>query len=126
MSIAVRFRAALDDVRELDLADPELLPSRLARACARTLGVDGAGLSVSTDGEARLPLGASSPTAALAERLQFTAGDGPCGSAQRHQEPVFAACSISHGISRKNADMVQIEIGSVSDRYGMINPGQVS
>jgi hypothetical protein len=91
VSIAVRFRAALDDVREPDLADPELLPSRLARACARTLGVDGAGLSVSTDGESRLPLGASSPTAALAERLQFTAGDGPCGSAQRHQEPVFAA-----------------------------------
>ena len=91
MSIAVRFRAALDDVREPDLADPELLPSRLARACARTLGVDGAGLSVSTDGESRLPLGASSPTAALAERLQFTAGDGPCESAQRHQEPVFAA-----------------------------------
>src|SRR4051812_48364778 len=37
-----------------------------------------------------------------------------------------AACSISQGISRKNADMVQIEIGSVSDRYGMISPGQVS
>ena len=38
----------------------------------------------------------------------------------------WAACSISHGISRKNADSVQIEIGSVSDRYGMIRPGQVS
>ncbi len=91
MSIATRFRAALEDVREPGLADPELLPSRLARACARTLGVDGAGLSVSTAREDRLPLGASSTTAALAERLQFTAGDGPCTSAQRHQEPVFAA-----------------------------------
>jgi hypothetical protein len=38
----------------------------------------------------------------------------------------WAACSISHGISRKNADMVQIEIGSVRDRYGMIRPSQVS
>jgi hypothetical protein len=38
VSIAVRFRAALDDVREPDLADPELLPSRLARACARDAG----------------------------------------------------------------------------------------
>src|SRR4051812_17446633 len=37
-----------------------------------------------------------------------------------------AACSISHGISRKNADMVQIENGSVRDRYGMISPSQVS
>src|SRR5690606_26379617 len=38
----------------------------------------------------------------------------------------WAACSSSHGIWRKNADNVQIEIGSVNDRYGMINPGQVS
>src|SRR3954468_17533168 len=37
-----------------------------------------------------------------------------------------AACSISQGISRKNADMVQIEIGRVRDRYGMIMPSQVS
>src|SRR3954454_12432672 len=37
-----------------------------------------------------------------------------------------AACSISHGISRKNADIVQMEIGRVRDRYGMINPSQVS
>ncbi len=37
-----------------------------------------------------------------------------------------AACSMSHGIPRKNADMVQIEIGSVRARYGMIRPGIVS
>src|SRR3954453_14036037 len=37
-----------------------------------------------------------------------------------------AACSISQGISRKNADMVQIEIGRVRDRYGMISPAHVS
>ena len=90
-SIAERFRVALEDVREPGLAVPELLPVQLARACARTLGVDAAGLSVSAGAEGRAPLGASSPTADLAERLQFTAGDGPCEAAHRDQEPVFAA-----------------------------------
>src|SRR4051794_6435358 len=37
----------------------------------------------------------------------------------------WAACSISHGICRKNAVSVQIEIGRVSERYGMMSPGQV-
>ena len=37
-----------------------------------------------------------------------------------------AACSISHGISRKKADSVQIASGRVNDMYGMIRPGQVS
>jgi hypothetical protein len=91
VSIAVRFRTALDGVVEPDLAGPELLPARLARACARTLGVDAAGLSVRNGGQDRVPLGASSGTADLAERLQFTAGDGPCATAERKQEPVFAA-----------------------------------
>lgn len=91
VSIATRFRAALDGVPEP--ADPELLPVRLARACARTLGVEGVGLSVGSAGEARVPLGASTGTASLAERLQFTAGQGPCEAAQRYQEPVFAAFS---------------------------------
>jgi len=90
-SIAERFRVALEDVREPDLAVPELLPVQLSRACARTLGVDAAGLSVTAGEGGRAPLGASSPTADLAERLQFTAGDGPCETAQQRQEPVFAA-----------------------------------
>jgi hypothetical protein len=90
-SIAERFRVALEDVREPDLDVPELLPVQLARASARTLGVDAAGLSVTAGEGGRAPLGASSPIADLAERLQFTAGDGPCESAQRDQEPVFAA-----------------------------------
>ena len=37
-----------------------------------------------------------------------------------------AACSSSHGICWKNAVSVQMEIGSVRDRYGMIRPGHVS
>src|SRR3954454_13202736 len=36
-----------------------------------------------------------------------------------------ASCSISHGISRKKADNVQIASGSVKVMYGMISPGQV-
>src|SRR3954452_24905026 len=37
----------------------------------------------------------------------------------------WAACSISQGISRKNADSVQIASGNVNDMYGMIRPGHV-
>jgi hypothetical protein len=92
-SIAERFRVALEEVREPDLDVPELLPVQLARACARTLGVDAAGLSVTAGEAGRAPLGASSPIADLAERLQFTAGDGPCETAHRDQEPVFAAAT---------------------------------
>ena len=87
----MRFRTALEDVAEPGLAGPELLPVRLAHACARTLGVDAAGLIVSNGAEERVPIGASSGTADLAERLQFTAGDGPCEAANRLQQPVFAA-----------------------------------
>ena len=38
----------------------------------------------------------------------------------------WAACSISHGIWRKNADIVQIDSGRANDRYGMISPSHVS
>ncbi len=91
MSIAERFAAALDDVTEGGTAPPELLPVRLARACVRMLPVDAAGLSVSDAGGQRIPLGASSEDAATAERLQFTAGAGPCRTAAEHHQPVFAA-----------------------------------
>ena len=37
-----------------------------------------------------------------------------------------AACSISHGIWRKNADIVQIDSGRAKVRYGMMRPIQVS
>jgi hypothetical protein len=56
---------------------PELLPARVARACADALPVDGAGLSLHA-GPLRVPIGASGPVAAHAERMQFTFGDGPC------------------------------------------------
>src|SRR4051812_17534846 len=54
------------------------------------LPVDGVGISLAgTDGR-RIPLGASSPAAGTAERLQFTVGNGPCLAAQEGREPVFA------------------------------------
>jgi hypothetical protein len=90
VTIAGRFEAALDDVDQPDLAGPELLPVRLARACARTLGVDGAGISLLDAAQQRVPLGGSSDEAATAERLQFTVGAGPCMTAQETRQPVFA------------------------------------
>jgi hypothetical protein len=54
------------------------------------LEVDGAGLSLMDTGEQRIPLGASSPVAEAAERLQFTVGSGPCIAAHESRQPVFA------------------------------------
>jgi hypothetical protein len=90
VTIAGRFEAALAEAAEPGLTGPELLPVRLARACARTLGVDGAGLSLVHAAQQRLPLGASSDEADVAERLQFTVGEGPCMTAQQSRQPVFA------------------------------------
>ncbi|MBM7804484.1 hypothetical protein JOD57_000321 [Geodermatophilus bullaregiensis] len=80
MTVVEEFRAAVAEAA-VELAGPELLPERLARACARVLPVDGAGISLFFAEDRRLPLGASDPVAATAERLQFTAGAGPCLSA---------------------------------------------
>jgi hypothetical protein len=90
VTIAGRFAAALEEETAPDLSGPELLPVRLARACARTLEVDGAGISLVDAAQQRVPLGASSGPAATAERLQFTVGAGPCMAAQETRQPVFA------------------------------------
>jgi hypothetical protein len=73
-----------------ELRGPELLPERLARACARVLPVDGAGISLFFAPDRRLPLGASDPASAEAERLQFTTGEGPCLSSHAEGRPVLA------------------------------------
>ena len=75
---AERFAAELDRVPPPELRGPEMLAARLARACVAALPVDGAGLSIHDLRGLRTPIGASDPTAALAERLQFTHGCGPC------------------------------------------------
>ncbi|WP_448625173.1 ANTAR domain-containing protein [Geodermatophilus sp. URMC 64] len=90
MTIAGRFEDALVAASEPGSEGPELLPVRLARAVVRMLPVDGAGISLAGDHAQRIPLGASSEAAAMAERLQFTVGAGPCMAAQTGREPVFA------------------------------------
>ena len=89
MTILQRFDAAFA-ASAADLPGPELLPERLARASAQVLPVDGAGISLFFVSGRRLPLGASDETAAEAERLQFTVGEGPCLSAHASGEPVLA------------------------------------
>jgi hypothetical protein len=69
--------------------DVHLLPDRLSRVAARLLDTDGAGLSLRAGEAGRAPLGASSPAAARAERLQFTVGTGPCLLATTTGQPVF-------------------------------------
>jgi len=73
-----RFEHELREPVPDTMAGPELLPARMARAVARALPVDGAGLSLHDPGGLRTPLGASDATAGHAERLQFTFGGGPC------------------------------------------------
>jgi hypothetical protein len=90
VTIAERFTSALAEVTDPALAGPELLPVRLARACARTLSVADASLSLVDASQMRIPLGASSDPSELAERLQFTVGSGPCITAQELRQPVFA------------------------------------
>ncbi len=89
-AVTDRFNAHYAREAELGPAGPELLPVRLARACADVLGVDGAGLSV-LSGSFRVPLGASDDVAAVAERLQFTQGEGPCLHAAVHGQLVVTA-----------------------------------
>ena len=107
MSIAGRFEDALVSVTEPDTDGPELLPVRLARAIARMLPVDGAGISLAGPQGRRIPLGASSEAAALAERLQFTVGAGPCMAAQAGQEPVFALSADLHRRWPAFADLLE-------------------
>jgi hypothetical protein len=91
VTIAERFAEEVRAAADRGLAEPELLPERLARAAAAMLPVADASLSLLEGEDRRVPLGSSSPTAARAERLQFTVGDGPCMMAARRGEPVFAA-----------------------------------
>ena len=90
MSIAASFESALAAVSGPELAGPELLPVRLACACAATLQVDGVGISLVDGAQQHVPLGASSQWAADAERLQFTVGEGPCLTAENTRHPVLA------------------------------------
>ena len=89
MTLTEDFQIALA-ASAVDLPGPELLPERLARACARVLPVDGAGISLFFSSDRRLPLGASDPVAAEAERLQFAVGEGPCLASHASGDIVIA------------------------------------
>jgi hypothetical protein len=89
VTVVEEFRVALA-ASALDLTGPELLPERLARVCARVLPVDGAGIALFFADDRRLPVGASDATSSIAERLQFTAGEGPCLSAHAEGRPLVA------------------------------------
>lgn len=67
----------------------EKVPALLAAAGAQALGVDAAGLSV-LDDRFRVPLAGSDGQAEVAERLQFTQGEGPCLSAATQRRPLAA------------------------------------
>lgn len=90
MKLLEQFSAVVLTSERNGFGGPELLPERLARATASVLPVDGASISMVFAADRRLPLGASSEVAALAERLQFTVGEGPCLHAQLTGRPVVA------------------------------------
>jgi hypothetical protein len=87
--IARRYRSAWADSPDPSTAIPELLPVRLTRACVQVLPVAGAGLSL-LNHDFRVPVGASDEVASIAERLQFTQGEGPCLDAARMGRIVIA------------------------------------
>jgi hypothetical protein len=93
VDIATRFAEALHE-RSGGPDDPDLLAVRLARAAAAVLPVEGVGLSVHGERGLRTPLAASSEIAATAERLQFTAGSGPCLLAAESGLPVFGTEAV--------------------------------
>lgn len=85
--ISERFR---DQAAARPVGDvPELLPTRLAEVTCQVTGSAGAGLSLMSQ-SFRVPLGASGPGAAVLERLQFTAAQGPCWDAIRADLPLAA------------------------------------
>lgn len=92
MSADDRFTRALARLVHSD--DQGVLPDHVARACTAALDVEGAGLSYTLLPDRRLPLGASDPEAAAAERLQYATGEGPCLSAQRQRAMVLAPLAV--------------------------------
>lgn len=89
--VVERFRHARSDQDpgQGSVGADELAPVYLARAAASSLGAAAAGLSVIA-GDIRVPLGASDPDATVAERLQFTLGEGPCLAAVAARAPLGA------------------------------------
>ena len=89
--VAEQFTAAMDAVTGRSRVEHSaLLPNKLAWACVRVLRVSAASISVATDPDLRVPLGASSDAASVAESLQYTTGTGPCLAAHASGTQVWA------------------------------------
>lgn len=92
MTVADEFWAAVAWARDRpELSRPDGEGSRLAWAAGQVLGGAGAGIGLSADRALRIPWGSSDLDAAQAERLQFTAGQGPCLDAFVGRQPVMAS-----------------------------------
>jgi hypothetical protein len=96
VSIQQEFGNALAREWARDGDDPEVLPVQLTRAAAAALGIDGAGLSIHDTAGHSTPLGANDEAATTAERLQFTAGAGPCTFAANSGWPAFHDLLVTH------------------------------
>ncbi|WP_208971323.1 GAF and ANTAR domain-containing protein [Kineococcus rubinsiae] len=85
-ALVARFERSLAEAT--DGEDDSELPSLLCQVAKQVLGVDGAAMLLQTATGLRLPLGASDALSATAERLQFTAGEGPCFEAMTTGRPI--------------------------------------
>ncbi|PZS13014.1 MAG: hypothetical protein DLM57_17695 [Pseudonocardiales bacterium] len=90
MSVLSNFATACAEVTDPEVSGAAMLPVRLAIALTRALPVDAAAIGGLGLDDLRVPLGASSPDAELAERLEVTLGDGPCLAAFGLGYPVAA------------------------------------
>lgn len=86
MTLGEQFTDAVARAYDQSPVGLERLPEVLAQSCVAVLGVSGAGISMVVE-DLRVPLGASDETAAHAERLQVTLGEGPCLDAIGAEEP---------------------------------------
>lgn len=72
-------------------SEPQLVPNRAAAAAVEVTGIDGVGLGVFDQQGFSVPIGSSCENSALAERLQFTVGQGPCYDAHAQRRTVVAS-----------------------------------
>ena len=95
MTVIRRFWAEVAAARSIpSFAGPNAAGGRLAWAAGRVLRGDGCGISISARSALRVPWGASDADSALAEQLQFTAGQGPCFDAFAGKQAVMAGETV--------------------------------
>lgn len=92
MDLAERFSQRVAKIYGATSVAADLMPMVLSQACVDVVPVTGAGITL-TGMMLRVPLGSSDETAAQAERLQATLGEGPCLTAAAREEPLVADLS---------------------------------